>query len=526
MSKGLWVSEKTFIRFADKGAGSITQEIATRKGSIDYYSLGYYLPNPDPVLKKQGKDITVYEELLGDAYLGGCVQSRQSGVKSLEWGIDRGKSKSRQARLIEDVFKNLKMEKILDQVINAPLFGYQVFEILWENVGGYVLPRAVVGKPQEWFCFSENNELLYKSKDHRDGAPVNPNQFIVLTHGATYKNPYGQPILGKVFWPVTFKKGGLKFWVVFAEKFGGVFAIGKQPRGTGKQETDAFADSLEQMIQDAVAVIPDDDSVELMEAQYKGASAEIYKGLRDDCKSEIAIAVLGQNLTTEVKGGSYAAAETHMAVRADIVDDDRKLAESLLNGVIERIFALNFGGGERPVFSMWQEEDVDKTLAERDKTLADTGMIRFKKGYFIKNYGFEEEDIEVVEKPDAVNTANSGVPPLPGAGVGENPDPALLKQFKQFLNGVQFASGGTARYPDQDALDKAADNLDPAELQSQMEGILKPIISLIKEGNDYNEVLDRLAEVFPDMGTRGLEEMYGRALYVSELWGLMNAGKD
>lgn len=33
------------------------------------------------------------------------------------------------------------------------------------------------------------------------------------------------------FWPVAFKKGGMKFWLRFAEKFGSPWVIGKHPRG-------------------------------------------------------------------------------------------------------------------------------------------------------------------------------------------------------------------------------------------------------------------------------------------------------
>ena len=40
--------------------------IATRAQAIDYYAIGHYLPNPDPVLKKMGRDISAYREVLAD----------------------------------------------------------------------------------------------------------------------------------------------------------------------------------------------------------------------------------------------------------------------------------------------------------------------------------------------------------------------------------------------------------------------------------------------------------------------------
>ena len=42
--------------------------------------------------------------------------------------------------------------------------------------------------------------------------------------------------------------------------------IGKHPRGSTKEETNSLADMLEDMVQDAIAVIPDDSSIEIQEA--------------------------------------------------------------------------------------------------------------------------------------------------------------------------------------------------------------------------------------------------------------------
>ena len=45
---------------------------------------------------------------------------------------------------------------------------------------------------------------------------------------------------------------------------------------------------------------------------------------------------------------------------------------------------------------MYAPEDVDLTLAQRDKILSDTG-VKFTKEYFIKAYGLEEEDFDIRE---------------------------------------------------------------------------------------------------------------------------------
>ena len=512
--RGIWIDDRTFISFSDKNT-SLTEEIATRKRAIDFYSLGMYLPNPDPVLKKQGKDITVYQELLTDAHLGGCVTSRKSGVLSLEWSIDRGKAKTRQARLIENVFNNLDLEAIISEILNAPLFGYQVLEVIWENIGSYILPKAVIGKPQEWFVFGEDNDLRLRTKSNYNGEPVFEKKFLLVQHEATYKNPYGFPSLSRCFWPITFKRGGLKFWVIFLEKYGMPFLVGKHPRGTSQQETDKLAEMLEAMVQDAVAVIPDDSSVEIKEAVGKGASAaDIYSKLLEFCKAEVSIAILGQNLSTEVKGGSFAAAESHMQVRKDIIDADKKLVEKTFNTLIKWIYELNFNSSymsdsSYPVFSMWEAEDVDKALAERDEKLTSSmekSGLRLSRRYYQKSYGLEDEDIETVTQgtvPDLrAQAVESGLSPIP-----------------------EFAEGKDNFFADQQALDDAIDSITPEQLQAQMEGVLKSIIDLINESGDYNTVMEKLIETYPDMDTKAVEDMLARAIFVSELWGRLNADK-
>lgn len=100
-------------------------------------------------------------------------------------------------------------------------------------------------------------------------------------------------MLSKVFWQVVFKKGGLKFWTIFTEKYGMPHIIGKHPRGASQEETNTLADMLERMIQDAIAVIPDDSSVEIKEAD-KSSSAEIFEKLIDKMNAEISKAIIGQ----------------------------------------------------------------------------------------------------------------------------------------------------------------------------------------------------------------------------------------
>ncbi|OQA18895.1 MAG: hypothetical protein BWY64_01219 [bacterium ADurb.Bin363] len=468
---------------------SIMEEFATRGRSINYYSLGMQLSNPDPVLKKMGKDIAIYKELLIEPHVGACVLSRKAGVQSLEWGIDRGKAQSAQSKIIEKVFNNLDIYRIISEILDGTSFGYQPLEILWEKINGLILPKDILGKPVDWFLFTQENKLRFKTKENYfDGEELPERKFLCPTYQASYNNPYGIPSLSKVFWPVTFKKGGLRFWSVFTEKYGMPFIVGEVPSVTSSDEKDNLAEILEGMIQDAVAVIPDNSSIKIMESASKSASAQIYKELINLCNDEISKAILGQTLTTQIGDtGSYAASQTHMKVRQDILDSDRRLVEKTLNQVIKWIYELNFSSSEMPVFSMWEEEDMDLELAQRDKVLMETG-VKFTKNYYIKSYGLEEGDFDIAEQRQ--NT----FPPAYFAEAAQGSNP---------LNELEKA-----------VTDK--------ELQQIAEDLLRPVIELVKNGNTYEDVLEALSEQYPLMDTRTMQDLFGKAMFISETNGRLS----
>ncbi|MBR6127963.1 DUF935 family protein, partial [bacterium] len=441
----------------------ITEEIATRKRALNFYSLANILPDPDIVLKKQGKDIRIYKELLCDPHVFACTQSRKAGVLSLDWEINRGLDKDQNAEDLENLLKKLDIQKLISDILDATQFGFQPLEIIWKkDKSGHIMPEKVVAKPPEWFCFDDDNNLKFRTKENYYGEVVPNKKFLLAQNNPTYNNPYGDRTLSRVFWNVTFKKGGLKFWVVFTEKYGMPHLIGKHPRGSTKEETNSLADMLEDMVQDAIAVIPDDSSIEIQEAS-KSSSAEIYEKLIDKMNTEISKAILGQTLTTEIgTSGSYAAANTHMQVRQDIIDSDKKLVEGVINQLIQWIYEINFANADVPVFEMFAPEDVDLTLAQRDKILSDTG-VKFTKEYFIKNYGLEEEDFDIREDVIPINP-----------------------NFKEFKEEEEKL------VPGQTQIEELFKFITEGDLNKQAQSMLSPLIKLFESCESYEEAFELL----------------------------------
>ncbi len=484
--------EETVLKKANSKK-NLTEEIATRKRALNFYSLANILPDPDIVLRKQGKDMRIYKELMCDAHVFACVQSRKAGVLSLDWDINRGIDKDENTENIFKLLKSLDIHKLINDILDATLYGFQPLEIIWQkNISGYILPTKIIAKPSEWFCFDDNNNLKFRSKENYYGELFPNKKFLLAQNNPSYNNPYGERTLSRVFWNVTFKKGGMKFWVVFTEKYGMPHLIGKHPRGATKEETNTLADMLEEMVQDAIAVIPDDSSVEIQEAS-KSSSAEIYEKLIDKMNAEISKAILGQTLTTEIGStGSYAAANTHMAVRQDIIDSDKKLVESVINQLIAWIYEINYSNAEVPVFEMFAPEDVDLTLAQRDKILSETG-VKFTKEYFIKNYGLEDDDFEIREDILPIN---------PNFKEFKEDEPIIVGQ-KQIENLFNFIS--------------------ETKLNEQSQKMISPLISLLENCESYEEAYELLTD--KNLKSKKFEESLQKALFLCELQG-RNDGLD
>jgi phage gp29-like protein len=477
-----------------------TLEVATRQRSIDFAYFGGHLPNPDTVLKKMGKDLTVYDELMGDAHLGSVISSRKSGVKSLLWEVDRGKAKSRQAKAITEHLATMPIHAIISEILDAPLKGYQPLEIIWGEVGGYIMPLRVVGKPPEWFLFTEDNELRWRSQTAPlKGEELPPRKFLLPRHNATYKNPYGEPLLSRCFWPVTFKRSGIKFWITFAEKFGMPWPVAKLPRSSPEAHYTTMLENLEKMVQDALAAIPDDSSIEFLESGSKGASADIYKELIAWANSEISKAIVGHGAAADSTPGKLGGEDNALQVRGDLIDEDRIMVEEVFNQLIQWTFEINFGGGIAPKFSMFAEEDVDQEQANRDKTLSDQG-VRLSQAYYEREYGFQPGDIVKVEAPGGAAPAAPGEP-------------------------AEFAERRPGVTDDQAAVDKGIEKATRAEDLRRETGFVQQILDVFTQSGDYSEAMEKAIGLYPDMEIGALQKKIESAIFVNGIVGRLT-GKE
>lgn len=512
--KGLYISPTEFLRFAEPGKG-LSDAIATRERSPDFFALGMYLPNPDPILKKQGRDISIYSDLRSDAHVGGCIRRRKAAVLGLEWRVERDKASARMARLCQDVLGQMDIRRLLHEVLEATLYGWQPMEVLWSAPGaGPTVPLQVLAKPVHWFGFDGEGALRFKSREQPlYGEPVMARKFLVPAQEASYANPYGFADLSMCFWPTVFKRGGLKFWVTFTEKFGTPWVIGKTPRGTPGPEQDRLLDQLEAMVQDAVAVIPDDASVEIKGAAEKGASADLYERLLMFCRSEVAIALLGQNQSTEASANK-ASATAGLEVAKDIRDGDARLCEAAINELLRWVVQANEGdGAAAPKFELFEQAEVDEVQAKRDKLLFDAGL-RFTPAYWMRVYDLEEGDIAAAEAglgsgAKLANLTNTSAISAQAATQQPNAD-ASTAAFAEVPRGPAHARSPTA------ALDAAL----AAAGDGVLAGWMAQVAAMVQAADSPEALRDDLLQAYGGLPAQELEQVLALAFAAAQLQGM------
>lgn len=491
----LWLNESKFVEVDNRN--DISKEIAIRSRSIEWGYFYGYLPDPDPVLIKAGSDLTVYRQLLTDAHVWTCYQSRKASTLSCEWEIrppaGDAKSNKQAVDLIENAMAGLDVYQIITDILEAPFFGMSPIEIIWKAAAGKWLPERIEGKPPEWFRFDLENKLRFISRDNMiEGEEVPDMKFLLPRHHASYQNPYGERVLSRCFWPVVFKKGGLKFWAIFTEKYGMPWVVGKVPRRTNETERAALLSNLAGMVQDAVAVINDDETIDIKESGSKTASAEVYERLVDVSNKEISKAVVGQTATTEGTPGKLGDENAQNETRADIVDADKLLVKKTFEILFKWIVKLNLSGAETPAFAWYEEEDIQADRAGRDEKLTKQG-VRFTPSYYQRAYNLEESDFTVGE-------------PDPGSNTG---------QFAENRPTAADPSPGST-------LDALGDKL---AASSELGGLMSPIEDLLGRVNSLEELRDKLLDAYGDMNPDDLGVLMQKAMTLAELSGAFDAAE-
>ncbi len=458
---------------------------AEAKDMNAYSSIFGSLPNPDIVLKNLNRNLSAYYDLDIDDQVSAALQLRKDNVKSMDWELDPSKTRDDIFQFVNNVIKKWDMEKTIGEMLDAIAYGYSVMELIWlEDANGYKYISSAVGKPPHWFTFDTNNRLRFLGKGHgAEGKILSKQKFTVVQNYPTYLNPYGNAVFKKCYWPVMFKKAGLKFFAKFVEKYGMIHLLGlvgknakDESYSASKEEVNEMTSALDGLFQDGTGAIPGTDDVLVIKGN-DSSSSEIYKGFIEVCDKQIAKAILSHSSAVDSVAGALGNREQITQSINIIRDSDAKLVVGNMNDIITKMVHINFGKVEEaeiPVYKLIAKGQTSeiKAQAETDTILKGLG-VEFTKEYIKKTYSLQDSEFEI-----------SNVETAPPTGPMNN-----------------FSAQSEIE-------DTIAD---------KFQKTVEPIINMINKGKSFEEIKESILEVNANLDTTELEELISDMIAVTQV---------
>ncbi|MCL5105537.1 MAG: DUF935 domain-containing protein [Armatimonadetes bacterium] len=362
-------------------------EIASTRGPLA--SLASVAPyNPDDLIGKRG--YAVYDQMQRDAQVQACLTIKKFAVLSRGWEVHPASDDPQDRKVAEFVRFALEDMRgsildVLFNVLDALAKGFSVLEMNYrvidrEPYRGMVGFASIKSKDPSTFAFDTDEYANIRSLKRTgfgfggeavsgmnsrnttaDRASLPPEKFVVYSHMPRYESPYGTSDLRAAYKHYWSKDVLMRFLNLYLEKYGSPTAKGSYKRGTPKTAQDDLLRVLDKIQQETAIVIPDDVTVDLMEAQ-RGGEAGYLQAIEFHDK-QIAKAILSQTLITDegVRVGSFALAKVHLDVlKMCLKKLKRDLEESVMQEqVIRRLVDYNFSVTSYPTFSLGPVEDRD-----------------------------------------------------------------------------------------------------------------------------------------------------------------------
>lgn len=308
--------------------------------------------------------------------------------------------------------------KVIGHLGHGTLEGFGVAEHDWrKNVRGEIVSTPGWRHPNR-FAWDTSTSELCKSEPQVDafpGEPLStwPGKFIVHAPIAGESDyPWHRGVMRSRAIASVLKRSATRWGMKALERWGQPQVYVTTPDGESAAVTSEVMDSLRALSSQWHARFPQGVEPRSIPVQLDGS---VHLAWIQYQATEDAIAILGQNLTTEVVGGSYAAAQAHKFVRLDILASDlAELAETLVDQWIRLLVEYNWPGAPVPV--------LDFILAPKGEITVE----KFRAGLYTINQvraadGFDPE-------PDGDRKyVDPGVAPVPMYPLAQVAPPAAPK---------------------------------------------------------------------------------------------------
>lgn len=464
------------------------------------------------------RQMELFEEIEEkDPHLFSQLQTRKNAVTGLDYEVipfSDDEFDKNVAEFVKEEFESLEnIEDLLMDLLDAIGKGIAISEIIWNYDGYKTTVEDIKWIHQKKLFWDYNDDLKISTKDFPAGIELIENKFIIHKYKARSGHPSRAGVLRVVAWMYLFKNYDIKDWVSFCELFGMPLRLGKYNAAASESDKESLMQALIQIGVDAAGIIPDTTNIEFKESS-KSTSINVYESLARYCDEQVSKAILGQTLTSDSGGGSYAQSKTHNDVRHDLtVADCKALANTLRRDLIRPLVLFNFGEDKRlPYirFDCEEAEDLKQTADIYGKLICDIGL-KIPTNHLYKKFSIPKpEDGEEIASPPSINQSQM-----------------TLKDNLKILSNKESNENVTAlnkKY--QNTIDDLAD-VTAYESGKVFEKVFQPILERLNKCNSLDELKEQLQSdkfvenLYKEMDIRELDELLQKSMFYADMLGRM-----
>lgn len=335
-----------------------------------------------------------------DTHYTSKIIERTAIFRKAEWSLETcGNTKI--DTFIHDELWRVLSNNIFQNIHEAIFRKFSVMEINWKK-GSQVTIESLVNHHQRSFEYEKGVLKLYNKEEQKLYSI--PDNKVIICESPLKVRELPLSISEQLAMLICIKYYAFyKNWPKFNDNYAMPPAIGKC-NANNVEEKKIMQEGLRTLGSFSSALISNDSSIDFMELKY--SSPETFEKIIRLINEEISKAVLAQTLTTQSDGkGSYALGEVHSDVKEDVFTESLDLVCDAINTyLVKPLVDFNFTTDSYPTFKLQLPESIDKKII-RDKNMISIG-VRFKKEYFIENYGINEKHFDVVNPDNSENSNN------------------------------------------------------------------------------------------------------------------------
>jgi len=325
--------------------------------------------------------------LLNEGHARGLYEQRLDEVTAVPWTLRPGDARQGSQQAADDLTTALMLADVapaIEHIALGPFYGCSYAEVAWwKRPDGLEVPVEFACVPHRRFIFDERSRPRLTS----DKNPY-PGDLLERRAGSSWlraetkrwRKQVQAGILRTVTWFSLFKRMNVRELLIFAEKFGIPFILGKLENDASETSRKELKNTLAAIGTEGRAVLGPGVNIQILDQVLRSGAGgdQLHSTIIQLCNSEISKVITAGTLTSDTGGpGSFALGQVHAAQKHKLsLADARRIGNVFMQGIGQEFLIRN--KLTEKAAAPWMHLHVQKLELLQDaqavKTLVDAGM--------------------------------------------------------------------------------------------------------------------------------------------------------